>query len=61
MCAIEAIGREVKKIYREHQFEFVLNSFRNQKQELINDAFNEKSMNSLKILRLRQLKDFESE
>lgn len=60
MAEVEAIARCIRNLYREYQKDF-LNSFRNNEtvSELIREAYSNRTITSMKKIRLNQLKEEE--
>lgn len=52
---VEAAAREIKKIYRDYQRDFIFEVFRESFKDMVAEAFDKRSMNSLKVIRIRQL------
>ena len=56
MVVIEAISREIKKIYRDYQREYCLSEFRLNHRDMMSEAYGLNKTKSLKTVTLRKLK-----
>lgn len=61
VMTIEAAAREIKKIYRDYQKEYVIKIYRERYSEEISEIFSKESNNSLKQKRKKQLERKEKE